>query len=177
MRCTRAGRAPRALADASTLSEGDDEPERPPSPSLEKRSAEDDGEQVLYEGKCKVFFKKARPQPTAPHRTHGSQVADTCTGLQDNGWSERGLGSLQLRRQKDGAHGARLLVRNDTGKLMLNANLYPGLKVMLKDKNLIMSLVNFVEQSSQPGKEGEAPSEPANQLVLTCAWALRVRYS
>ena len=34
----------------------EDEPERPPSPSVHKSSAEDDGEQVLFEAKSKLFF-------------------------------------------------------------------------------------------------------------------------
>jgi hypothetical protein len=38
----------------------DDEPERPPSPSVHKRSAEDDGEVVLFEQKCKLFFTESK---------------------------------------------------------------------------------------------------------------------
>ena len=37
----------------------DDEPERPPSPSVHTSAAEDDGEQVLFETKCKLFFRSS----------------------------------------------------------------------------------------------------------------------
>lgn len=93
---------------------------------------------MVYEAKCKVLFK-----------------------TKEGGWSERGVGNLQLRRSTQGPRAARLLVRNDTGKLTLNASLYPTLKVSVKSKGLLMNLLNGV----QP--EGQAAAEGANQPVLT----------
>ena len=62
---------------------------------------------------------------------------------QDATWSNRGLGSLQLRRPPTGS--ARLLLRNNTGKPMLNAKLYASLKVQLRDaKSACMTLLNAV---------------------------------
>lgn len=111
----------------AAVDDEDAEPERPPSPSLVKGSAEDEGERVLFESKTKLFF------------------------LQSGSWSERGVGRLQLRCPlvPSGATSARLLVRNDTGKLLLNAKLYAGLKVTKKPKCVVVQLFNAAAENAE----------------------------
>ena len=113
----------------------DGEPERPPSPSVARSSAEEEGEAVTFEEKCKLFF------------------------LEGKEWGGRGVVTLQLRRKLAGA-GSRLLARAETGKVALNATLYAGLKVVRKDdKTLCTTLFNLL-----PGAEGGKPS-PAQTML------------
>ena len=69
----------------------------------------------------------------------------------NNEWASRGTGLLQLRRPKAGGS-ARLVMRNETGKLWLNANLYAGLKTVQNGKAVILSLHNAVEEGAAPEK-------------------------
>jgi len=78
----------------------DDEPQRPPSPSLVRGGDEDDALQTLLEAKSKLFFNL------------------------DGAWSERGVSMLQVKKPREGGGAARLLMRSETGKLWLNANVY-----------------------------------------------------
>jgi hypothetical protein len=111
-------------ADSTPLTArlADDEQERPPSPSLVRGGGEDDALQTLHEVKTKLFFQK------------------------DKAWTERGVGLLQLKRPKDGGGAARLLMRSETGKLWLNANLYTGLKVVQNAKGILLTLDNVVDE-------------------------------
>lgn len=74
--------------------------------------------------------------------------------LPDGGWSERGVVRLQLRRPlAEGAPGcARLLARNDTGKLLLNATLYAGLKTTAKARGCVAKLVNAAQGGADGGQ-------------------------
>ena len=108
----------------------DDEAERPPSPSLLRE--EDGSLQTLFECKAKLLFNI------------------------NSSWSERGVGTLLLQRPTDGG-AARLVMRNDTGKLMLNASLYRGIKPLLRQRGIVLGL--------HVAKEGS----DAVEKVTTCA--------
>jgi hypothetical protein len=91
--------------------------------------------------------------------------------LQDSAWASRGFGNLQLRRPGDVSAGgsARLLVRNDTGKLMLNAKLYKGIKVRLQGKSVCTTLFNAVQPAGGAATEGGADDAQKSQPIQTCA--------
>lgn len=81
---------------------------------------------------------------------------------QGDAWSERGVCNLQLRRpQADATGSPRLLCRNDTGKLTLNAKVYAGLKVQVKQKSVLMKLANAL-----PADDGAQAADVP--FVLTC---------
>jgi len=92
---------------------------------------------------------------------------------QDNTWAVRGMGNLQLRCPLDaGAAGsARLILRNDTGKAMLNAKLYAGMKVVVKEgKSVCTTVFNTVAPSVAVAGDAEpaAPAEAPSKAVMTC---------
>ena len=109
---------------------------------------------------------------------------------QSNGWSTRGMGTLQLRRPLDASAGAsaRLILRNDnTGKAMLNAKLYSGMKLVIKEgKSICTSVFNVVAPAAPVGGAAEdsqaaapaggaaedsqpaAKPEPLIKHVMTC---------
>jgi hypothetical protein len=152
---------------------------------VQKKTAEEDGEVQLLEQKCKLFFSEASGGKV--HTTvcvafvlvcaHQSARPDTCAplcalcGVQDSAWASRGFGNLQLRRPVDASAGgsARLLVRNDTGKLMLNAKLYKGIKVRLQGKSVCTTLFNAVPLASGEAPEGVPDDAQKISPVQTCA--------
>lgn len=80
--------------------------------------------------------------------------------MQENAWTPRGFGTLQLRRPLDASAGgsARILMRNDTGKPMLNAKLWKGMKVtQLQGKSVCATLFNT---TAQPGQEAPPTTSP-----------------
>ena len=171
-------RARAQRARLRVLCGAEDEPERPPSPSVHKSAAEDDGEQVLFEAKSKLFFRgEVTPAGCAANML---MLTALCCTSQDNAWSARGMGNLQLRRPLDTAAGAsaRLILRNDTGKAMLNAKLYSGMKVVIKEGKSVCTTVFNVVAPSAPVATPEAadkpaqpapPAEPAQpKPVMTC---------
>ena len=128
---------------------------------MHKSSAEDDGEQVLFEAKSKLFFRgEVTPVGSAAdlHLLTASSFSS-----QDNAWSTRGMGNLQLRRPLDTTAGAsaRLILRNDTGKAMLNAKLYAGMKVVIKEGKSVCTTVFNVVAPSAPVATPEAADKPA----------------
>lgn len=146
----------------------DDEPERPPSPSVHKSSAEDDGEQVAFESKCKLFFRGQVGPAGSVSSVFTTGTKRVAVSSQDNAWSPRGMGNLQLRRPLDAsaAASARLILRNDTGKAMLNAKLYSGMKLIMKDgKSLCTTVFNSVAPSATTG---EAEPDASSKPVMTC---------
>ena len=90
---------------------------------------------------------------------------------QEAGWSGRGIATLQLRRPLDAATGgsARLLLRNDTGKPVLNAKLYTGMKVMLmQGKSVCATLFNTVGEATASSK-ATPTCVPACAACVLCA--------
>ena len=158
------------------LANAEDEPERPPSPSVHKSSAEDDGEQVLFESKCKLFFRDSGDGQVMRTGVANRAYAHLRPGadcLSQATWSPRGVGTLQLRRPLDAsaAASARLIVRNDTGKAMLNAKLYAGMKVVVKEgKSVCTTVFNTVVPSTTATGEAEpaAPPDASSKPVMTC---------
>lgn len=122
-----------STAEASADADEDAEPEQPSSPSVKK--AEEKGIVVVHEAKCKVYVKD-----------------DDAT----KGWKDIGVGQLSIRC-KEGAERASkestptIVIRNDVGKILLNALIYKGIKMNIQ-KNTVASIFHTSDvQSSESG--------------------------
>ncbi|KAK6935318.1 Ran binding domain [Dillenia turbinata] len=103
--------------DASDVVNGEDEEERPCSPSVKK--AEEEGIIVVHEVKCKLYVKSINPEDK-------------------DAWKDKGTGQLSIKCKEGVAKGTKeskptIVVRNDVGRLLLNALLYTGIKTSLQN--------------------------------------------
>uniref|UniRef100_A0A0D9VX77 RanBD1 domain-containing protein n=1 Tax=Leersia perrieri TaxID=77586 RepID=A0A0D9VX77_9ORYZ len=121
--------------EASGDADEDAEPEQPSSPSVKK--AEEKGIVVVHEAKCKVYVK------------HDDA---------SKGWKDIGVGQLKIRC-KEGAEKASkestptIVIRNDVGKILLNALIYKGIKMNIQ-KNTVASIFHTSDgQSSESGSD------------------------
>ncbi|KAK4786855.1 hypothetical protein SAY86_010688 [Trapa natans] len=120
-----------APANRDAPEEGDGEAEQPSSPSV-KRSAEE-GVTVVHEVKCKIYVKSSDP-------------ADA------DAWKDRGAGQLYIKCKEGYSKGSKeskpiVLVRNDVGKILLNASIYHGIKTSLQ-KNSIVAIFHTADDSN-----------------------------
>ncbi|XP_076921186.1 uncharacterized protein LOC143582536 [Bidens hawaiensis] len=116
--------------DASKDEEGDDEVEQPSSPSVKK--TEETGILVVHEVKCKLYIKSTDP-------------------TDKDSWKDRGTGKLSIKCKEGVTKGTKdskptILVRNDVGRLLLNALLYPGIKTNLQ-KNSIVAIFHTADDN------------------------------
>ncbi|KAI3822177.1 hypothetical protein L1987_09761 [Smallanthus sonchifolius] len=116
--------------DTSNDAAGDDEIEQPSSPSLKK--TEEAGILVVHEVKCKLYVKSTDP-------------------MDKDTWKDRGTGQLYIKCKEGVAKGTKdskptILVRNDVGRLLLNALLYPGIKTNLQ-KNSIVAIFHTADDN------------------------------
>ncbi|TVU16083.1 hypothetical protein EJB05_39631 [Eragrostis curvula] len=122
-------------AEASADADEDAEPEKPSSPSVKK--AEEKGIVVVHEAKCKVYVKH-----------------DDAT----KGWKDIGVGQLSIR-SKEGAEKASkestptIVIRNDVGKILLNALIYKGIKMNVQ-KNTVASIFHTSDAQSSESDSG-----------------------
>ncbi|XP_047337917.1 uncharacterized protein LOC124941618 [Impatiens glandulifera] len=112
--------------------DGDEEPEQPSSPSVKK--TEEKGIIVAHEVKCKLYLKSTDP-------------ADK------DAWKDRGTGQLYIRCKEGVKKGTResqpnILIRNDVGKVLLNASLYQGIKTSMQ-KNAIVAIFHTAAESGE----------------------------
>lgn len=117
-------------ADASNDADGDDDIERPSSPSVKK--TEETGILVVHEVKCKLYVKSTDP-------------------TDKDAWKDRGTGQLSIKCKEGVTKGTKdskptILVRNDVGRLLLNALLYPGIKTSLQ-KNSIVAIFHTADDN------------------------------
>ncbi|GJN26685.1 hypothetical protein PR202_gb14637 [Eleusine coracana subsp. coracana] len=117
--------------EASADADEDAEPEKPSSPSVKK--AEEKGIVVVHEAKCKH---------------------DDAT----KGWKDIGVGQLSIR-SKEGAEKASkestptIVIRNDVGKILLNALIYKGIKMNVQ-KNTVASIFHTSDAQSSESDSG-----------------------
>lgn len=116
--------------DASNDADGDDEIEQPSSPSLKK--TEETGILVVHEVKCKLYVKSTDPND-------------------NDAWKDRGTGQLSIKCKEGVTKGTKdskptILVRNDVGRLLLNALLYPGIKTSVQ-KNSIVAIFHTADDN------------------------------
>jgi hypothetical protein len=151
-------------AHSPTIVDGDDEPQRPPSPSVVRSKGEDDGEETVFDGKAK-FLALVRSLNLSTLSSAGIDSSRSRAQINKE-WINKGVGNLQLRRPKDaptGVPGARLLLYNQAGKLALNAKLYAGMKVkQADDKGIALVLVNGAQAA---GEEDGAARKPVQTMI------------
>ncbi|KAL3818121.1 hypothetical protein ACJIZ3_004026 [Penstemon smallii] len=109
--------------DVLNEADGEDDVEQPSSPSVKK--SEEKGIHVVYEVKCKLYVKSVDP-------------ADK------DAWKDKGMGQLSIKCKEGFSKGSKeskpnIVIRNDVGKVLLNALLYPGIKTN-KQKNSIVAI-------------------------------------
>ncbi|CAN6484998.1 unnamed protein product [Victoria cruziana] len=113
----------------------DKETEQPSSPSL-KRSEEHDIV-VVHEVKCKLYIKPDDPA--------------------EKGWKDMGVGHLSIKCKKDAAKATKeskptIVIRNDVGKVLLNALIYPSIKMNVQ-KNTITTIFHILASGDTSGSE------------------------
>lgn len=124
--------------DAADDPDDENDMEKPSSPSVKK--TEEEGILVVHEVKCKVFVKPENPA--------------------DRNWKDMGMGQLSIKC-KEGASKATkeskptIVVRNDVGKVLLNALLYPGIKMNIQ-KNNITTIFHTLVGGNESGKDAVA---------------------
>ncbi|CAI9288918.1 unnamed protein product [Lactuca saligna] len=116
--------------DASNDADGEDDVEQPSSPSVKK--TEETGILVVHEVKCKLYVKSS-------------------DSTDKDAWKDRGTGQLSIKCKEGVTKGTKeskptVVVRNDVGRLLLNALLYPGIKTSLQ-KNSIVAIFHTVDDS------------------------------
>ncbi|XP_047951012.1 uncharacterized protein LOC125196515 isoform X4 [Salvia hispanica] len=103
--------------------DGDEDVEQPSSPSVKK--SQEEGIVLVHEVKCKLYVKSSDPE--------------------DKGdWKDKGVGQLNIKCKEGISKGTKeskpvIVIRNDVGKLLLNASLYPGIKTS-KQKNSVVAI-------------------------------------
>ncbi|KAJ4713029.1 Pleckstrin domain superfamily protein isoform 1 [Melia azedarach] len=137
-----------SLPKINNASNADDEDElpQPSSPSVKK--TEEKGIIVVHEVKCKLYVKSTDP-------------ADK------DAWKDKGTGRLSIKCKEGVSKGTKdskptILVRNDVGRVLLNALLYPGIKTNLQ-KN---SLVAIFHTSADDAGAGDNSSVVARTFLI-----------
>ncbi|KAI6702184.1 hypothetical protein NL676_011320 [Syzygium grande] len=123
-----------ANAGASDDKDGEDELEQPSSPSVK---SEEKGIVVVHEVKCKLYVKSTDP-------------ADK------DAWKDKGAGQLSIKCKEGVSKGTKeskptILVRNDVGKVLLNALIYPGIKTN-SQKNSIVAIFHTADDEGSNEK-------------------------
>lgn len=129
--------------------EDGDASNEPRSPSLKRR--EEPGVKMVYEIKCKLYIK-----------------GDTST---DKAWKDMGVGNLILKCKEGVGRGtkeakATIIVRNDVGRILLNALLYPNIKMNVQ-KNTVTGIFHSAEtENGLQGGKGEDSETSKARLYL-----------
>ncbi|MQM04255.1 hypothetical protein Taro_037051 [Colocasia esculenta] len=132
--------------DASEDQDEENEPEKPTSPSLKR--TEEKGIVIVHQVKCKLYVKPDNPG--------------------ENGWKDMGVGQLSIKC-KEGAGKATkeskptIVIRNDVGKILLNALIYPGIKINMQ-KNTIASVFHTL---GGPQGNGDEAGKSAQAVART----------
>uniref|UniRef100_A0A1J3HR86 Nuclear pore complex protein Nup50 n=1 Tax=Noccaea caerulescens TaxID=107243 RepID=A0A1J3HR86_NOCCA len=120
-----------AKQNSAEDADGEDEQPQPSSPSVKK--TEEKGVTVVHEVKCKLYVKSNDPT--------------------DKGsWKDKGTGNLSIKCKEGVDKGTKeskptILVRNDVGKLLLNALLYAGIKTSAQ-KNALVAIFHSSDDSN-----------------------------
>ncbi|XP_010919208.1 uncharacterized protein [Elaeis guineensis] len=125
--------------------------EQPSSPSLKK--TEEKGVVVVHEAKCKVYVKPDNPA--------------------EKGWKDMGVGQLSIKCREGAKKATKeskptIVIRNDVGKILLNALIYPGIKMNIQ-KNSIASIFH-TSGAGQPNC-----NEAGNIDVVARTYLLRMK--
>ncbi|KAK1274239.1 hypothetical protein QJS04_geneDACA010820 [Acorus gramineus] len=118
----------------SEASNDGDDLEQPSSPSLKK--TEEKGITVVHEVKCKVYVKPENPT--------------------EKGWKDMGTGQLSIKCKEGASKASKeskptILIRNDVGKILLNALIYAGIRTNVQ-KNTVTAIFHTAGSEGEPGK-------------------------
>ncbi|KAL5181870.1 Nuclear pore complex protein Nup50 [Glycine soja] len=133
--------------NASDDVDGENELEQPSSPSVKK--SEEKGVVVVHEVKCKLYVKSSDP---------GDKDA----------WKDKGMGQLSIKCKEGVSKATKeskptIVVRNEVGKILLNALLYPGIKTNLQ-KNSLVAI--FHTSGNADGSGGDNDSVVARTFLI-----------
>ncbi|KAL1316558.1 hypothetical protein HN51_068743 [Arachis hypogaea] len=125
--------------DASDDVDGENDLEQPSSPSVKK--SEEKGIIVVHEVKCKLFVKSS----------------DTDV---KNVWKDKGMGQLCIKCKEGVSKATKeskptIIVRNEVGKILLNALLYPGIKTHLQ-KNTLVAIFHTSDIADGSGENNDS---------------------
>ncbi|XP_043718062.1 uncharacterized protein LOC122666011 [Telopea speciosissima] len=130
--------------------DGENDMEQPSSPSVKK--TEEKGIVVVHEVKCKLYAKSTDP-------------------VDKDAWKDKGMGQLSIKCQEGASKATKeskpiIIVRNDVGKVLLNALLYPGIKTNLQ-KNSIIAIFHTLDENG--GSNG------GNDAVMARTYSIRTK--
>ncbi|KAK7309000.1 hypothetical protein RJT34_05392 [Clitoria ternatea] len=133
--------------DASNEADEENEAEQPSSPSVKK--SEEKGVVVVHEVKCKLYVKSSDP-------------ADKDV------WKDKGMGQLSIKCKEGVSKASKeskptIVVRNEVGKILLNALLYKGIKTNLQ-KNSVVAI--FHTSGNSDGSGGDNDSVVARTFLI-----------
>lgn len=133
--------------NASDDVDAENEVEQPSSPSVKK--SEEKGVVVVHEVKCKLYVKSSDP-------------------TDKDVWKDRGMGQLSIKCKEGVAKATKeskptIVVRNEVGKILLNALLYPGIKTNLQ-KNSLVTI--FHTSGNADGSGGDNDSVVARTFLI-----------
>ncbi|PON67612.1 Talin [Trema orientale] len=139
-----------AKCDASDDVDGENE-EPPSSPSV--KVSEEKGVIVVHEVKCKLYVKSSDPADKDP-------------------WKDKGTGQLSIKCKEGVSKGTKeskptIIVRNDVGKLLLNALIYPGIKTNSR-KNSIVAIFHTTG-------EGDGKDSSNKDSVVARTFLIRLK--
>ncbi|KAG5228415.1 nucleoporin NUP [Salix suchowensis] len=112
---------PSSIPPNHNTADDENELQQPGSPSVKK--SEEKGIVTVHEVKCKLYVKSSDPSDT-----------DT--------WKDKGPGQLSIKCKEGIGRSTKeskptIVVRNDVGKVLLNALLYPGIKTNPQKNSLV----------------------------------------
>jgi nuclear pore complex protein Nup50 len=119
----------KTTSNKEASAEDDEEEQKPSSPSVKK--SEEIGVVVVHEAKCKVYIKPDK--------------------ITEKGWKDMGVGHLSIKT-KEGANKATkeskptIVIRNDVGKILLNALIYSGIKTNIQ-KNTVATVFHTSDEA------------------------------
>ncbi|KAA0042801.1 hypothetical protein IC582_022318 [Cucumis melo] len=125
--------------------------EQPSSPSVKK--SEEKGVVVVHEVKCKLYVKSTDP-------------ADK------DAWKDKGTGQLSIKCKEGISKGSKeskptIVIRNDVGRLLLNALIYPGIKTNTQ-KNSIVAIFHT-------SSEGDTNDNSDKDKVVARTYLIRLK--
>ncbi|MED6131298.1 hypothetical protein PIB30_117252 [Stylosanthes scabra] len=133
--------------DASEDADGENDLEQPSSPSVKK--SEEKGIVVVHEVKCKLFVKSSDPDGK-------------------DAWKDKGMGQLYIKCKEGVSKATKeskptIIVRNEVGKILLNALLYQGIKTHVQ-KNTLVAI--FHTSDNADGSGGNNDSVVARTFLI-----------
>lgn len=140
------------IATGGTSNDQEEESEtvdEPPSPSVKR--TEEPGTVVVHEVKCKLYVKSDNSG--------------------DKPWKDMGMGQLCIKCKEDVKRGtkeakAKVVVRNDVGKVLLNALLYPNIRLNMQ-KNTITTIFHTADGEPPGGEtDGERRDSAKPRMYL-----------